>query len=191
MALAVITASSVLMIAPIAANAGYGGGAAKNVWQIGISFNCNNPSLCANTGGLGGFWGWAELDQTVGTAPAYSGDAQFAFCFHGGNGPGGAGAGHTSEDVTSWMVGDNGNFWLTGGTDTDRFQGQVVVHPIWADAQYQPDPNNPTVPASPTTPSDTGVPAIPGTFHLSTTDIFGFSAPGVSANIQVAFRPAH
>lgn len=28
-------------------------------WQIGISKNCDNPSLCG--GGGGGFWGWAEF----------------------------------------------------------------------------------------------------------------------------------
>jgi hypothetical protein len=35
---------------------------------------------------------------------------------------------------------------------------------------------------------DTGVPAVPGPY--STSDIFGFSAPGIAVQIQVAFRPA-
>ena len=157
-ALAVWTVSAVMVLAfAPSARADYGGGAAKNTWQIGISFNCNNRAACGPD--LGGFWGWAELDQSVGENPTYTGDAKFSFCFH-------------------------------GGTDLDRFQGQVFVHPIFADDQYQPDPNNPTVPASPTTPSDTGIPALPGTYHYSTVDIFGFTAPGVTAVVQVAYRPA-
>ena len=35
---------------------------------------------------------------------------------------------------------------------------------------------------------DTGIPADPG--HYGTSDLFGFSAPGVAFQIQVAFRPA-
>jgi hypothetical protein len=188
-AMAVWTTSAVMVLALApSARADYGGGAAKNTWQFGISFNCNSRAACGPD--LGGFWGWAELDQTVGANPTYTGDAKFSFCFHGGTGPGGAGAGSTSEDVSSWTVGDNGNFWLTGGTDVDRFQGQIFVHPIFASDQYQPDPSNPTVAASPSTPQDIGIPAAAGTYHLSTVDIFGFSAPGVTAVVQVAYRPA-
>jgi hypothetical protein len=35
---------------------------------------------------------------------------------------------------------------------------------------------------------DTGIPATPG--HYNTSDVLGFSAPGVAVQIQVAFRPA-
>jgi hypothetical protein len=84
--------------------------------------------------------------------------------------------------------GQAGNFWITGGTDTDHFRGQVSTHPIWGD--NQPDPNNPTIPASPSDPVDIGIPALPHSAHYTTTDIFGFSAPGVSASVQVAYRPA-
>ena len=188
---AVISAAGLMMLYAAPAQADYGGGAAKNVWQIEISFNCNHASICPQVfGGNGGFWLWGELDQTVGANPAFTGDAQATFCFHDAA-LGIGGAGHTSEDISSWMVGTDGNFWITGGTDTDRFKGQTFVHPIFADPQYQPDPNNPTVFASPTTPVDTGVPARPGTFHYDTVDIWGVSAPGASANIQVAYRPAH
>jgi hypothetical protein len=38
-------------------------------------------------------------------------------------------------------------------------------------------------------PSQTAPPpAVPG--HYNTSDVFGFSAPGVAVQIQVAFRPA-
>jgi hypothetical protein len=131
-----------------------------------------------------------ELDQTVGANPTYTGDAQATFCFHDAAAHIG-GAGHTAEDVSNWMVGTDGTFWITGGTDTDRFRGQVFVHPIFADDQFQPDPNNPTVFASPSTPSFTHVPALPGTFHYNSVDVWGVSAPGVSATIEVAYRPAN
>ena len=38
------------------------------------------------------------------------------------------------------------------------------------------------------TNEDTGIPATPG--HYDTSEILGFSAPGISFQLQVAFRPA-
>src|SRR6266540_3108267 len=70
----------------------YGGGANHDMWQVGLSFNCNNPSIC-NTpefGGTGGLWGWAEFDRSADGTQTW-GDAEFAFCFHTVGG-GGAGA---------------------------------------------------------------------------------------------------
>src|SRR6266508_4357389 len=61
----------------------YGGGANHDMWQVGLSFNCNNPSIC-NTpefGGTGGLWGWAEFDRSADGTQTW-GDAEFAFCFH-------------------------------------------------------------------------------------------------------------
>src|SRR6266516_2634176 len=61
----------------------YGGGADHDMWQVGLSFNCNNPSIC-NTpefGGTGGLWGWAEFDRSADGTQTW-GDAEFAFCFH-------------------------------------------------------------------------------------------------------------
>jgi hypothetical protein len=169
-----------LTLAAPAAYAGYGGGAANNTWQLELSINCNNAVLCDQMqGGTGGEWIWGELDMAPG-ATVGTGDAQMTFCFHGG---GFNGAGHTSEDVTSWMVGTNGDFWITGGTDTDRFRGQVDVHPIIGDDGVNP--------ASPLNPVDLGIPALPQSAHYTTNDIFGFSAPGISASVQVAYRPAN
>jgi hypothetical protein len=181
--LAVAAAAGALLVLAPVASADYGGGAAKNTWQIEVSVNCDNRALCGDIqGGTGGFWVWGEFDQ-AGTG--YTGDAEITGCFHSSDF---SGAQHTSEDISSWQVGANGNFQITGGTDTDLFRGTKVTHPIWGD--NQPDPNNPTIPASPTNPSDTGIPAIAGTYHLNTFDVFGFSAPGVSAQITVAYRPA-
>lgn len=170
-------AAAAVALAPVA-HADYGGGAANDTWQIEVSINCNNKAACADIqGGTGGVWIWGELD-TDGTN--YTGDAQITYCFHG---DGFSGAGHTSEDVSSWMIGENGDFVITGGTDTDLFRGQRDVHPIIGDDEVNP--------ASPDNPSDTGVPAMAGTYHLGTADVFGQQMPpGVSAQITVAYNPA-
>jgi hypothetical protein len=88
----------------------------------------------------------------------------------GVGGPGGAGAGHVDIDLHSWFIGDNGNFWVTSETDTFIGHGQPQT------MEFTPELE------------DTGVPAAPG--HYSTTDLFGFSAPGLAFEIQVAYRPA-
>jgi hypothetical protein len=33
----------------------YGGGAGHDMWQVGLSFNCNNPDFCGDE--TVGFWG--------------------------------------------------------------------------------------------------------------------------------------
>ena len=144
----------------------YGSGANHDMWQVGISFNCNNPSICDD---LGGFWGWAEFDRSADGTQTW-GDAEFAFCFHTIGG-GGAGAGHTSFEIESWTIepGSAGpQTFFASGEETDTGHGT----PVTMDFTHE----------------DTGIPATPG--HYSTSDIFGFTAPGVAAQIQVAFRPA-
>jgi hypothetical protein len=144
----------------------YGGGANHDMWQVGISFNCNNPSICDD---LGGFWGWAEFDRSADGTQTW-GDAEFAFCFHTIGG-GGAGAGHTSFEIESWTIepGSAGpQTFFASGEETDTGHGT----PVTTDFTHE----------------DTGIPATPG--HYNTSDIFGFTAPGVAAQIQVAFRPA-
>ena len=164
-------AAAAALAAGFASSAGaYGGGASHDMWQIGISFNCNNPTACADFGGTGGFWGWAEFDRQ---GDQTWGDAQLTGCGHtvgGIGGPGGAGAGHFAIDLHSWYIGPNGDFWVTSETDTFVGHGPPVSQ------RFTPENE------------DTGVPAAPG--HYNTTQIFGFSFPGLSYNIQVAFRPA-
>jgi hypothetical protein len=52
-----------LVLAPVLTALAYGNQA---VYQIGLSFNCQNPTLCVaspqNPFGIGGVWGWIELD---------------------------------------------------------------------------------------------------------------------------------
>jgi hypothetical protein len=157
-------AAAALLGVGVASPAGaYGGGANHDMWQIGLSFNCNNPSICGDE--LGGDWGWAEFDRSADGTQTW-GDAQTTFCGHTIGG-GEAGAGHTSIDITSWTISDSGTF-VASGTQTESFRGMTQTSTF--------------------TDEDTGIPATPG--HYNTTDVLGFSAPGVAIQIQVAFRPA-
>jgi hypothetical protein len=168
---------SILMAASLAAAAAlavgfassagaYGGGAAHDMWQVGISGNCNNPSFCGDE--LGGFWGWVEFDRFAdGTI---TGDAQTAGCVHilRGGGPGTAGAFHADIDITSAHIG------ASQPGDVNYPGGQVfyvdsnVVNGVVNDPEFL---------------GDSGIPADPG--HYS-----DHPAPGVAFVVQVAYRPA-
>jgi hypothetical protein len=95
----------------------YGGGASHDTWQIGLSFNCDSPTLCA--GQQGGFWGWVEFDRWA--DGSITGDAQLAGCGHtsgGIGGPGGAGAGHESLDITAAHIDPvTGDFIIDAASD--------------------------------------------------------------------------
>jgi len=148
----------------------YGGGADHDMWQVGISFNCNNPDFCGDE--LGGFWAWAEFDRSVDGTQTW-GDVEGSFCGHTvGGGPGSAGAGHVSIEIESWTIepGSAGpETFFASGEETDSFRGDSETFDF--------------------THEDTGISAVPG--HYSTDEILGFEAPpGVALQIQVAFRPA-
>jgi len=163
-----IAAAVTLTASPASA---YGGGADHDMWQVGMSFNCNNPDFCDDE--LGGFWAWAEFDRSADGTQTW-GDLEGAFCIHtvGGGGPGSAGAGHVSIEIESWTIepGSAGpQTFFASGEETDSFRGDTITSDF--------------------THEDTGISAVPG--HYSTSDILGFSAPpGVALEIQVAFRPA-
>jgi len=164
--LVAMTAVAVLLVGFAAPAGAYGGGAGHDMWQIGVSFNCNNPSFCGAE--LGGFWGWAEFDGSVATQTW--GDAEFATCGHvlGGGG----GAGHISVEIESWTVapGSAGpETFFASGEETDFFGSTKVTSDF--------------------TDLDTGFPAVAG--HFSTSEVLGFPAPpGVAIQIQVSFRSA-
>lgn len=176
--LLLVSAVGAIMVAQglMAAPAGAYGNTAQ--WQIGLSFNCNNPSLCGSE--LGGFWGWAEFDGD-GTA-----DAELIGCEHLQGGPA-EGANHFSVDVQGsptfpgWFIapstGAEGvpvgfpEFWITNEVDTitGRTGGPPVV----------------VVNPEPPYPAETGVPAVAG--HYSSQSLFGSQAPpGTAFIIQVA-----
>ncbi len=62
--LASLAAAGVLALSSATGALAYGNQA---VYQIGLSFNCQNQALCVasaqNPFGIGGGWGWIELDQ--------------------------------------------------------------------------------------------------------------------------------
>ena len=166
---AVATAAAVA--AGFASSAGaYGGGATHDTWQVGLSFNCDNPSApdCQNpeTGlpELGGFWGWVEFDRAA--DGSITGDAQLTGCGHttGGGGPGSAGAGHEDVDIFSAHLGPP-------GPDDPTF-GIPGAQVFYVDSASSPD-----------VLGDTGIPAEAGHYSFH-------PAPGVSFNLQVSFRPA-
>jgi hypothetical protein len=180
LAISVFAAFAVVALSNTSASA-YGGNGTLDMWQVGMSFNCDNRALCGDQ--LGGFWGWAQFtrDPVTGDTDA---DAQLTGCFHSAPGVGAAGAGHFSVDGPGWIIhpGSAGpqTFFVTTGTQTFTGHGQPVTVPLTQDDGSLVTPANPL---------DTGIPAVPG--HYSTTELMGFSAPGISAVIQVAFKPAH
>jgi hypothetical protein len=168
--LAALAAAAVLALGFASPAGAYGGGAGHDMWQVGMSFNCDNPSICTpDMGGTGGFWGWLEFDRSADGTQTW-GDGQAAFCFHTVGG-GGAGAGHTTFEIESWTIepGSAGpKTFFASGEETDSFAGHSVTFDIVHE--------------------DTGIPATPG--HYNTMDLLGFSFPGVSFQVEVAFRPA-
>jgi len=160
----------------------YGHNGTLDMWQVGLSMNCNNPAVCGTE--LGGFWGWVQFtrDPVTGETDA---DAQLTGCQHmvRSGGPGTAGAFHFSAEAT-WVIGPGSagqqTFLLTGGTMTFTGRGGQTTVPLTNDDGSLTTPAN---------PNDTGIPAVPG--HYSTQEILGFTAPGVAFQIPVAFKPAH
>jgi hypothetical protein len=161
---AAVAAALALSAPPASA---YGGGANHDMWQVGLSFNCNNPDACGDE--LGGFWGWAEFDRSADGTQTW-GDVEAAFCGHMVGG-GFAGAGHVSIEIESWTI-ESGSAgpqtFFASGEETDSIRGVTDTFDF--------------------THMDTGISAVPG--HYSTSEILGMSAPGVAFVIQVAFRPA-
>ena len=147
----------------------YGGGADHDMWQVGVSFNCNNPDFCGED--LGGFWGWAEFDRSTHGTLTW-GDGELAGCWHSLGGGGFNGAAHLSFEIESWTIepGSAGpQTFFISGEQTESFRGNKLT----SDVSH----------------FDTGISAVPG--HYSTSDVLGFDPPpGVAIQIQVAFRSA-
>jgi len=159
------SATAAVLAVGVASPAGaYGGGARHDMWQVGISGNCNNPSFCG-ADGLGGFWGWVEFDRFA--DGSITGDAQLTGCGHFLGG-GGGGAGHSDVDVTSAHIGPS------QPQDPNFPNGQVfyVDHNVVNGVTDDPD-----------FLGDSGIPVEPGHYSFH-------PVPGVADSIQVAFRPA-
>lgn len=168
-AFVVLIVVSVLLGAAPSTALAYGNDA---LWQIGLSFNCNNRDLCLNPPfGVGGVWGWIEFDT------GGEGDATLAGCTHLSSSLGLlTGADYLHIEITNWTIapgsGGPATFIITDGTVTI-----AGVHTRGAPV---------TVPLSAVFGGvlDTGVPAVAG--HYSYSSLFGFTPPpGVNFQIQV------
>jgi hypothetical protein len=73
-----------------------------HVYEITFSFNCQNHALCqvsaSNPFGIGGFWGWVELDA------GGTGDGQAEFQGHDNAYPALNGTGHVTFQDLSWTT---------------------------------------------------------------------------------------
>ena len=173
--LVVAVAIAAAVAAGFAASAGaYGGGSSHDTWQVGLSFNCDNPSFCGND--LGGFWGWVEFDRFA--DGSITGDAQLTGCGHsvGGGGPGSAGAGHMDMDITQAHIGPS----QPGDPTYPSGQTFYIDHNVVTFTGR----GGGTVTDDPDFLGDTGIPVDPG--HYS-----DHPAPGAADTINVSFRPAH
>ncbi len=161
-ALFVASLLAALASAPAAAYGNSGGN--QQLYQATASMSCNNPSICVN--GLGGFWAWAEFNAD-GTF-----DAEVTFCGHMSTpgGPGFAGAGHEHASGT-YIIFDFGRGpWLVLVSEVDVLTGQGHGVTITVPSEFMPV--GPAAKAK-----------------LSTVDLLGFSAPGVTFNVTVT--PMH
>lgn len=142
------------------------------LWEVAVSLECNNPSLCGD--GLGGLRG-EEAFYDDGTA-----HAELTQSLHlVGAGPA-AGAQHISADANGWFVAPSStnptvnDFWISSEVAT--FTGQQGEPPITVTNPFPPYPE------------DTGIPAAPG--HFNTSSFLGFdSPPGVSFHVEVVKMP--
>src|SRR5437867_10653740 len=97
-ALVLVVVAPVAVFATAMTASAYGHDGNMDVYQVGISFNCNNRDFCGSED-LGGFWGWVEFDHNPATG-ANTGDAEFAGCAHGEFN----GAVHISIEITDWFI---------------------------------------------------------------------------------------
>jgi hypothetical protein len=124
------------LAAAFAGSAGaYGGGATHDTWQIGLSFNCDSPTLCA--GGQGGFWGWVELDRWA--DDSITGDIKGADCGHT-TGGGGAGAGSVDVDVYAAHIDPTSGDFIVDSASNPGFLGDSGIPSMPGHYMFHPAP---------------------------------------------------
>ena len=136
----------------------------KENWQIGFA----GTGVAPGTGQGFGFWGWCAYGG--GVASGNTGDCEFAQYVHAP-----AGSGFTCEeslDITSWDVGSNGDFFITG---TATVKPTSATVPCLA---FFPGPGLASF-----TGIDSLIPAAPGHLNLGTLAL-GFG-PGLSGEFQI------
>jgi hypothetical protein len=148
---------------PAAAEYGNSGGNVQ-LYQVSASMNCNNPDLCST---LGGFWAWGVFNADG------SFDAEVTFCSHMATpaGPNLAGAGHAHAEgqYTISEIFPGSGPWIVITHEIDTFTGRFA-------GTFDSGPE--FMPVAPAAKA-----------HLSTNDLLGFSAPGVT--FQLTVTPMH
>jgi hypothetical protein len=113
----------------------YGGGASHDTWQVGVSFNCDNPTICGAQGGTGGFWGWVEFDRW--SDGSITGDLQGAYCGHTTGGAGAAGgrvavavyAAHIDTSTGDFVIDSASDPSFLGDSGIPSSAGHYMAHP--------------------------------------------------------------
>src|SRR5712692_5103301 len=174
-----------LAFAALAAAPAHAYGAAQ--WQVTFSFTCN-AQACA---GLG-FWGWCDFaGSSTNGLSGTSGDCQITnYNFNGAFGIPAFGTFHISQDIHSWHVATGSLDLPPGMPGFFADSGTVVFTGAGAGALGLP--TNTRIDFVPLCSHglfflcDTGIPAVPGHFTLSTIPIFGLSQqPGITYQVQV------
>jgi hypothetical protein len=164
---ALVAALGIGAAAPVAADYGNSGGNVQ-LFQLTVSGNCNNPSICGNA--LGGFWAWAVFNADG------TGDAELTGCGHlaDAHGPGLAGAQHFHIDFRYLIVDLGPGFgpWLVVVSEVQTASGGSLGTGTVVTIPSEFMPVGPAAKAK-----------------ISTVDVFGFTAPGVS--FQETVTPMH
>lgn len=134
--LGLLLAVAGIAVAPVAASA-YGNSA---VYQLTFSLNCDNPSvpLCApppTSFGLGGTWGWIELDNTQ----TY--DATLTFCGHQNPGQPN-GAFHVNISDAPWIITDLATAMADGNFPVGFDPNNQYLVPLGAHAAFPATPGH-------------------------------------------------
>jgi hypothetical protein len=180
----------VLAFAALAATPAHAYGPAQ--WQVTFSFNCNTAP-CAGFG----FWGWCDFAGSLPDGQSGTkGDCQITnYNFKGAFGIPAFGPFHINQDIQHWRIA-TGSFTLPHGMAGFFADSGTVVF-TGAGASGLGLPTNTRIPFAPLCLQglfflcDTGIPAAPGHYTLSTIPLFGLSQqPGIHYNIQVNQLPA-
>jgi hypothetical protein len=183
-----IAATTTLMLLALAAltvapTRGYG----VAQWQAAFSFTCNAPT-CAGFG----FWGWCDFAGSAANGlSGTSADCEFSnYNFNGAFGIPAFGSFHVSQDINSWHIA-TGSFALPPGMP-GFFADSGSVTFTGQGAKTLGLPTNAPLDFVPLCSvglfflCDTGIPAVPGHFTLSTIPVFGVpSQPGANFEVQI------
>ena len=163
--LATVIAGALAVVGLLAAAAPAGAYGTGKIYEVTYSANCDNPSspLCAPFPagfGLGGAWGWFEIDGSSPNATSGTADGTATFCSHGSP------AFHANLTDTPWIT-------MTGAQIAQLNAGQPLSNQIFpADFPGKSTENYIVVLAIgfafPTTPGHYSVKAGPGVTVQST-----------------------